>query len=128
MAVDGRGVLILGKSGAGKSSLALTLLAFGAGLVADDRVTLIDDAGPTAMPPPAIAGLIEARGVGLLRAPIVARCSVDLVIDLDIQEADRLPPIRYISILGHDVPLQHNADAPHFAPAIMQYLRAGRSH
>ena len=40
VAVEGRGVLITGPSGSGKSSLALALMAHGARLVADDRVTL----------------------------------------------------------------------------------------
>ena len=42
-APPGDGVLILGASGAGKSSVALKLLAMGARLVADDRVELFED-------------------------------------------------------------------------------------
>lgn len=45
VALDGRGLLILGPSGSGKSALALELMALGADLVADDR-TEIEGQGP----------------------------------------------------------------------------------
>ena len=81
VALDGRGVLILGRSGAGKSSLALELMALGARLVADDRTVLhADDGAPVASCPPAILGKIEARGVGILAA------DPSPVDDLDRQE------------------------------------------
>ncbi|PIY73077.1 MAG: serine kinase, partial [Rhodobacterales bacterium CG_4_10_14_0_8_um_filter_70_9] len=68
-----RGLLILGASGAGKSALALELIALGAALVADDQVALrrVGEA-VVAAPPPPLAGLIEARGLGLLRMPHLA--------------------------------------------------------
>ena len=69
VAFDRRGILILGKSGSGKSSLALDLMGRGATLVSDDRVHLSHvPGGLKASPPEAIAGVIEARGVGLLAA------------------------------------------------------------
>lgn len=45
VSIDGRGVVIMGRAGTGKSSLALTLMALGAGLVADDLVRLRDRDG-----------------------------------------------------------------------------------
>lgn len=127
VSLDGRAVLILGKSGAGKSALGLSLMAYGADLVADDRVILTDDGCVMASAPPAIMGLIEARGVGVLNAVTVARAKVVLVVDLDQTEADRLPPLRHIRVLGHDVPLQHRVDGLHFGPSLVQYLRGDRS-
>ena len=85
VAVAGRGLLIAGASGSGKSALALDLMAFGATLVADDRVCL-QRAGAAllASAPPTIAGLIEARGIGLLRArAVTAPVPVAALIDLD---------------------------------------------
>jgi HPr kinase/phosphorylase len=83
VAVDGRGVLILGPSGSGKSALALRLLSLGARLVADDRTEVTVTGGRlVARCPVQIAGLIEARGVGLLRAPAVDQAEVALVATL----------------------------------------------
>lgn len=127
VAIDGQAVLILGKSGAGKSALGLTLMALGARLVSDDRVVLTADDALLASAPPTIAGLIEARGVGLLKAEHCGPTPVKLVVDLDVEEHDRLPTLRHISILSHEIPLQHHVQGVHFAPAIVQFLRSGRS-
>ncbi|WP_062114720.1 HPr kinase/phosphorylase [Aureimonas sp. AU40] len=106
--VDGRGVLIRGASGAGKSSLAVSLLrrAEAAGrdarLVADDQV-LLDVRGEAVfgLAPPAIAGLIEIRGVGLLRQPFAGEARVDLVVDLSAREGlERLPEPSSVPIAG----------------------------
>ena len=65
VALDGRGVLITGAAGSGKSSLALTLMAYGAVLISDDQ-TELSRVGDTiwARAPETISGLIEARGAG----------------------------------------------------------------
>lgn len=122
-----RGVLILGRSGAGKSALALRLMACGAHLVADDRVDLrLCDDGLWASAPPQIRGLIEARGVGLLSANALPGARIALVIDLDHEETERLPPMREAQYLGQSVPLVRFLRQDHFPAAIMQYLRGGR--
>jgi HPr kinase/phosphorylase len=127
VAVDGRGLLILGASGAGKSGLALQLIALGARLVADDRTELTAHAGRlTARCPVAIKGLIEARGIGLLRAPTLDEAEIALVVDLDRIEDQRLPPRRKITILGCEADLVLQAQNDHFPAALMLYLRHGR--
>ena len=64
------GVLIRGSSGAGKSDLALRLIESGAKLVADDQVTLhVSEGGVVALSPACLPGLLEVRGVGILRMP-----------------------------------------------------------
>ncbi|WP_119837818.1 HPr kinase/phosphorylase [Pseudooceanicola algae] len=127
VALEGRAVLILGPSGSGKSSLALELLARGAGLVADDRVCLtrvgeqvIADA------PETIAGQIEARGVGILKAAPVGPSPVVFCVDLGKVENNRLPPQRSTILLGVSLSLLHNTGTTAFAAAILQYLREGR--
>lgn len=101
-----RGLLILGAAGAGKSALALELIALGADLVADDRVALRREADAVIASPPApLAGLIEARGVGLLRMPFVAAAAVTLALDLGGAETARLPPRRTTLLLGAAVPV-----------------------
>ncbi len=122
------GILIRGASGSGKSALALDLMALGATLVADDRTFLQPGPdGPVASCPPTLSGLIEARGIGILRASPAPRTIVRLVIDLDTPETDRLPPHRTVALMGQDVALLHNIDNRHFAAAIVQYVRGGRS-
>ena len=127
VAVNGRGLLILGPSGAGKSALALQLIALGALLVADDRTDLTAQSGRlTARCPAPIKGLIEARGLGLLRAPPVDEAEIALVADLGQTEDQRLPPRRRITILGCEVDLVLQAQNDHFPAALMLYLRHGR--
>lgn len=121
-------MLIRGASGTGKSALALDLLALGLRLVADDRTELARDGGRVvARCPPAIRGLIEARGVGLLRADPLDEAVVELVVDLDRPETERLPPWREAELLGVPLPCLHKPLKGHFAAAIFQYLKAGRS-
>lgn len=127
VALNGRGVVIHGASGSGKSGLALDLMALGAGLVADDRVILIlrgQDIIATAPEP--IAGLIEARGIGLLNAAPHGPVPVACVVDLNQIEAERMPPLRETILLGQSVPLLFKVDTPHFPASLVQYLRAGR--
>jgi len=127
IAVEGRGLLILGPSGAGKSTLALRLIALGARLVADDRTEVAAATGRlTASCPAAIKGLIEARGIGLLRAPTLDQAEIALVADLAQVEDQRLPPRRRITILGCGIDLVFGLPNDHFPAALMLYLRHGR--
>lgn len=94
-AVGGRGVLIRGRSGSGKSSLLLALLATvpDAVLVADDRVAVSAVAGRlSAAVPAAIAGRLEVRGLGIVHRPHISPVLVDVVVDLlPLEECPRLP-------------------------------------
>lgn len=127
VAVEGRGVLITGPSGSGKSSLALALMAHGARLVADDQVTLsLRDGALWATCPPAIRGMIEARGLGLLAAETVDRAEVTVAVDMGQTEGVRLPPLRNVTYLGRTVALVFGQAGAHFPAALLHYVRAGR--
>ncbi|WP_095587374.1 HPr kinase/phosphorylase [Actibacterium ureilyticum] len=127
VALHGQGVLITGKSGSGKSTLALELMARGAMLVADDRTCLTASAdGLIATCPPALAGRIEARGIGILAADCAPAARVRLVVDLDVTETDRLPPRHQTRLAGIALPLLRRVNGPHFPAAILQYLKGGR--
>ena len=72
-------VLITGAAGSGKSSLALALMAYGCRLIADDGTQLTLEQGRLiAGCPPALRGLIEARGLGLLNATPLDAATVTL--------------------------------------------------
>jgi len=77
------GVLILGKSGAGKSDLLLRLMDQGGKLVADDRTELYAAKGRLcARPPQSIAGLIEVRGLGIVAQPFAKSAVLALAVRL----------------------------------------------
>ena len=112
LAIGGRALLLEGAPGAGKSSLALALLDRGAKLIGDDAVTLTrkgtKGAGRlVASPPPNIEGLLEVRGVGLVRFEVAGPTPVALILTLGATAgASRLPekaPVR--AVLGCAVPV-----------------------
>ncbi|HSZ10726.1 MAG TPA: hypothetical protein VK759_01030, partial [Rhizomicrobium sp.] len=75
------GILILGESGAGKSELVLQFIAQGAVLVADDRVELSVRGGKLiARAPKTLAGLIELRGIGVVKLPYKREARIALVV------------------------------------------------
>lgn len=120
-------MLLLGGSGSGKSGLALALMSLGADLVADDRVILTRKGKTiTATCPAPIAGLIEARGIGLLTATACGPVPVVCVVDLDQTETIRMPPPRQTLLLGQSLTLLFGVETPHFPAALMQYLKQGR--
>ncbi|MBX9845001.1 MAG: serine kinase [Xanthobacteraceae bacterium] len=94
-----RAALIRGPSGSGKSRLALALLEAAirgslpfARLVADDRADLEPGHGRLLVrPAPALAGLIEVRGLGIRQVPYEPVAVVGVVIDLGAADAARLP-------------------------------------
>ncbi len=120
------GCLILGAAGRGKSTLAFELMAYGAVLVADDRVDLTCTPGGVVMSaPPPIRGLIEARGVGMMQVPAIDRARLVLVVDLDLRGGERLPPLRTCEHLGVTFPLIHGYRRPALAAIVIGALRAG---
>ncbi|WP_099826639.1 HPr kinase/phosphorylase [Oceaniglobus indicus] len=126
VALNARALLIVGASGRGKSALALELMAFGAGLVADDRTRLYRDGGVLiAAAPPTLPAMIEARGLGLLLADLHPPCDVAAIVDLDRSPTDRLPPPAHCDILGCAIPLLSGGIGRHLAPALVQFLKCG---
>ncbi|MDL2406413.1 HPr kinase/phosphorylase [Rhizobium calliandrae] len=94
------GLLFIGPSGSGKSSLAFACLAaakplgLSATLVADDQVFIRRrDGAVIAECPPSIAGLLEIRYTGIVRLPHVFEAEMHFAIrPVDPVHAERLPP------------------------------------
>ncbi|HEX4737794.1 MAG TPA: HPr kinase/phosphatase C-terminal domain-containing protein [Allosphingosinicella sp.] len=105
VAIGGRGVLIRGRSGSGKSDLALRLIDRDARLVSDDYTILSEQAGRVlARAPEKIAGKLEVRGVGIIEMEPASDVPVCLIIDLD-KAPERLPDgPSDVSLLGTFIP------------------------
>ncbi len=127
VAFEQKAVLIAGASGSGKSTLALELLGLGARLIADD-LTTVERQGRRvfALAPPRLRGVIEARNVGLIRAPFLARAQVCLVVDLEKNEPERLPHNHVTDLLGLRVETIYKVEASHFPAAIRNLVLFGR--
>ena len=134
--VGARAVLIRGPSGAGKSRLARELIeaARGSGLgfamlVGDDRVHLEAVGGRLLVrPAEGLAGLLEVRGLGLLRLDHEPQAVVGLVVDLDATDAERLPqPDRQnTDISGIVLPRLAVAAGAEALPVTLAHLISGR--
>ena len=91
VALDGRGVIISGPSGSGKSDLALRLLDRGFKLVSDDQTHLRQAEGRLiASAPATIRGKLEVRGIGIVDMEIVEEVPVALFVELT-SDVTRLP-------------------------------------
>mgnify|MGYP001285304507 CR=1 FL=1 len=116
IALGGRAVLIRGAPGMGKSDLALrclslaptALLPHAALLVSDDQVRLVTQNGKVLASAPAeLKGLLEVRGLGIVRVPSVATAEVALIADLaQSGTIERMPdPWPVAEILGYQFPV-----------------------
>jgi serine kinase of HPr protein (carbohydrate metabolism regulator) len=121
VAIGGRGVLLAGRAGAGKSDLALRLIDRGARLVSDDYTELRRSGGGLlARAPATIAGKIEVRGVGLVELEPAADVPVCLHVQLD-QAAERLPEARTMRLAGLDLPTIALAGLEPSAPVKLEH-------
>jgi len=130
-----KGVLVRGRSGAGKTTLALALIEMWSGsgrfarLVADDQVFLQAHGGRlVCAAPETIAGLAEFRGLGPRRSVFEAKMVADLVVDLvERGSAPRYPEEDTIVLEGCHVPLlvlpEHEIQGP--ALVILKKLAGG---
>lgn len=124
VAIGEAGVLLRGDSGCGKSDLALRLIDGGAMLVSDDYVAVrAEGERIVAAPPEPIRGLIELRGVGLLRVPYCENVALALVLDLlPSFRVSRHPERKTTQISGVSLPLFAIAPLEASAPAKVRML------
>ncbi len=104
--IDGYAVLLMGKSGSGKSDLALRMIDRGAKLVGDDYVELVDSLGLLHVrPTDALSGKLEVRGIGIIELEYRTRSPLMLIVELG-EDGERLPaslPLREVE--GWSLPL-----------------------
>lgn len=86
--------------------MALRLIDEGAVLIADDQVRLERRAAQLfATAPETIAGMLEARGIGLMRLPHM-EAPVHMLVDLRLDaEINRLPVAQTDCLMGVDIPV-----------------------
>ncbi len=125
------GALIEGPSGAGKSDLMLRALDVGFRLVADDRAIVWASGGRLyGRAPDPIAGLIEARGHGVLAEPALRFAEVRLlaVCAAKGEPVERMPEPASETVAGIAIPRLRvqalEASAPAKLRRAMQHLGA----
>jgi serine kinase of HPr protein (carbohydrate metabolism regulator) len=122
-----RGVLLQGSSGAGKSDLALRCLDLGFVLIADDRVeTWASDGRLFGAPPQVLAGLVEARGLGLVTIGHRPWARIALAVDCVASgEAARMPELQVFEAFGLTIPRLQLACLEASAPAKLRHALIG---
>ena len=107
VAYCGSGILIRGPSGSGKSDLALRLIDDDADLIADDRVVIkVVEKELRLSPPESISGLIEVRGIGVVKIETVQDIPLCLVVELEPSyQTQRMPEIKEELIKDVSVPI-----------------------
>ena len=114
------GILVEGPSGAGKSDLALRALEAGFRLVSDDRTCLFASSSRLfGRAPSALFGMIEARGLGVVRQNALDFAEVRLLVRCarDPKDIDRMPEIGLQTLEGVAVPVMDIWPYEYSAPA-----------
>jgi HPr kinase/phosphorylase len=122
ISIDGHGVLLMGRSGSGKSDLALRMIDRGAVLISDDRVIVLEVAGiPVLQAAQNIAGLIEIRGVAIASVPFVTGVTLRLIVDLDADAPRYCDGPAKLQIAGFAIPKYAIAAFESSAPLKLEY-------
>jgi len=106
VSIKGKGILLTGASGAGKSDTALRIIDRGGVLVSDDQTELFVKSGKLwGRPPKAIQGKLEVRYIGLFEIDFVPEVEIALVVELssDHKYLERLPDPSFHSFLDCSV-------------------------
>ena len=109
ISVDGKGVLLKGESGSGKSDLALRFIKNEkAKLVADDRIDIdISDNRVIGKAPLILKGKLEVRNIGIIEdVETINQVDVFLCVELvkNRECLDRLPQDEFEIILNKKIP------------------------
>ena len=105
--IEGKGVLLCGKSGVGKSDLAFRMIeGYGAQLVADDVVIIKSEKNALyGEASENLKGLLEVRGVGIAKYDYIPKSAIDLVVDLvdETEKIERLPDLLKVRLFDFEL-------------------------
>lgn len=131
--VGAKAALIRGPAGSGKSQLVWELVTASSQgmlpfvrLVADDRVHVENHSGRLLVrPAPALAGMIEVRGLGIRRIEFEPVALVGMIIDLATEDAGRQPEPKaaIVQIAGVTLPRLAVAAGMAALPLVLARLR-----
>ncbi|MAH78739.1 MAG: aldolase [Rickettsiales bacterium] len=106
ISLEDNGVLIIGPSGSGKSDLALRMIDSGATLISDDITTCRKINGSISLfSSEKIFGLIEVRGIGIIKVPYVENIKLKMIVKLTNQMIDRMPQEKKKKVMGISFPI-----------------------
>jgi len=99
--IEDAGVMIIGKSGSGKSDLALRLIDSGATLISDD-ITICETIGKSIFlfSPNETKGLLEVREIGIMTVPYIENIKLTLLVELDEEESCRFPKKNFTKLMN----------------------------
>lgn len=134
IAYQGMGILIVGPSGSFKTRLCVEAMMYGAKFIADDQVVLSLNMGMLmGGPRPGFQGVLELRGVGLIKLPDAATQQVvSAVVELTpLEQIERLPVAKEMrDFLGVTVPVIRMASPPHSSGGVLlsavKWVQEGR--
>ena len=127
--INGKGVVILGKSGTGKSNLAIKLISMGAKLISDDQSLLkLTENKIIITKPETTPNFIEARGIGLIEVPFVVSAKLFCFVKITNLELKRLPNSKKKHCFGKKIKMMEFNPIYNNESALFMSLRYGVKH
>ena len=127
--INGKGVVILGKSGAGKSNLAIKLISMGAKLISDDQTHFkFKENKIIISKPKTTPNFIEARGIGLIKVPFVVSAKLFCFVKITNLELNRLPNAKNKYCFGKKIKMMEFNPFYNNESALFMSLRYGVKH
>ena len=127
--INGRGVVILGKSGSGKSNLAIKLISMGAKLISDDQTHFkLKENKIIISKPKTTPNFIEARGIGLIKVPFVVSAKLFCFVKITNLELNRLPNAKNKYCFGKKIKMMEFNPFYNNESALFMSLRYGVRH
>ena len=127
--INGKGVVILGKSGAGKSNLAIKLISMGAKLISDDQTHFKCKENKIIISKPETTpNFIEARGIGLIKVPFVVSSKLFCFVKITNLELNRLPNAKNKYCFGKKIKLMEFNPFYNNESALFMSIRYGVKH